>query len=242
MNKKLGASIVLIILIINIILFLPYLFKDYNFLIGSDSGKYTHELNNYLNGESYKNTISIWEEPGMYIFLENISLFITQNPFYLFLIYQIICGSLIILFSFIIISKFQKSTSASLIAGFLVGTSVIYLNSFFHGFYRQQLGIVFSLIIIFILENYELSKKNMVMGSVLFGFLLITHRATALILFIVLFLYGAYCIFKKENNKCKKIYFLMGLSILVSLPYYLINLGSNITMLKDSIYNRICVL
>ena len=234
-EKILGISLILSLLIIFFILFLPYIAFDYNLLIGSDAGSYVHELDNYLSGGEYKNIISLWHEPMMYVLLQQLFLFTGLSEFSLYLCLQALCVILSSLFLYLLLKNLKKRNYSAL-ATILVFTSSITLAAFFHAFYRQLIAIPF-----FILTIYIMSLRNKKYNYILIpivAFILMTHRGIGL-LTIIIMIVNLFLINKFKKEDIKNNLLIIGLALLFSTPFYFLNLKMNWIIFKDFINNSL---
>ena len=227
MNKNLKLVIMLVLLIVLIlIVFLPYTLNQYRFLIGFDSGLYLFETQKYLDNQgNIMDTISLWNEPGLFILTMVLNLFIDN----LFLSYKLsiyLFLFLISVISFLISKKLTGNMNISLLVMLLMTTSLIQVNSFYLFLLKQIISFIVFLFFIYIL-NQELEKYNdlsyySIFLLVLFSsFILFTHRAISFLWVLYLMFNLIYYLYKRNYHISKKLLIILILPFIIVSPYYL---------------------
>lgn len=235
---------------------LPYLYHSYDYVIGPDAGIYQYLFSKYLNSETwsvlpaapplenYERSLSIWMEPGFFVFnaifgkiigISTISMFQYLLPFQTSLIFTF----LMFIVGRDIISKIggNKVIGGLITALFFAASPIQYLI-INECLYKQTYGIFILLLAIYLLQKFkETNKLKFLLCSTIFGASLIAyHRPEVLVLGFIYF----YCILLSiisKNYKTTKSILLSGFLILcISSVVWVPNFGWNLQIIRDAFF------
>ena len=233
---------ILILLIYNI----PLILNNYKLLIGFDSGEYVYELIKYNNGD-YINSVTRWQEPGIYIFLNHFKLITGLNTLDLFKFVNIFFILLLMINFIILLNKIKIDKEWIPISILITFLSLISISFYFMSFFRQFFATILFIFIIYLMEEKKFNLTYSVLMGIILGMIFISHRGISLIVFLFIFTSIFFGIIKRE--KIWKFYlFSIFLAFILSLIYFLPSFLDQISILSDSIrlslsslfsYNRI---
>jgi hypothetical protein len=237
-SNIISTLIVFLFIVTNIFLrIFPYLFYEYDFLIGFDSGKYQSELVDKISVSP--ETVDLWVEPGLntnlyaLILLTNIS----ASDIYRYVL-PILFSITFVIMIFLISKRYSNTNIGYISSLVFFTTSPILLNSTFDSFYRQILASLLFMAFLYIVEpiyqSLKIQRSTILLLSIMGAGIIFTHRAISLlyvlslgVLFIRFFIY--------QRSGCFKIILIGFGSILLSLPYLLQILQENILVVRDTI-------
>jgi len=256
-----NKSIIAIFILLLIVLFafsirsFPYLFHDYDYVVGPDAGVYQYLFSKYLNSESwpvpsaypslenYEKSVRIWMEPGFFVFNAIFGKIIgisTTSMFQYFLPFQV---SLMFIFLMFIIGRDIISKIGNhqpiggLIAALFFAVSPFQYLILNECLYKQIYGIFILLLAIYLLQKFkETNELKFLLCSTLFGASLIAyHRPEVLVLWFV-YLYCTFHSIILKHYRIVKLIILSGfLMLCVSSIIWIPNLEWNFRIIRDSV-------
>ncbi|MHA1882777.1 MAG: ArnT family glycosyltransferase [Candidatus Thorarchaeota archaeon] len=246
--------LILIIAISLLIKGFPYLFHDYYFEVGFDTGIYERLSSFYLDS-------TLWDilpaypslppgytpyinqvEPGLFVVLGMADQFIggDVNSYYRYYL-PVLMGTLSVLFGFIAGRHIGGSNLAGILAATLISMSYIQIEALNESFHRQVLAALLLIISVVYFDRFLAQRKaKFMLLSALLASGTMAFHISVILLFGFLLIYALIFFVRRHQWGCIKILFISSfLALLFSSPFWSPRIDSAMNLIEIAISESI---